>query len=282
MGKDRWVAFRMAAASYYKLDNFTSSDQNAPPTVYAGSAHPSPNLHPVETGSYQPYHHVPSNDIPDHELPHPIDPPSKPLVQTTSTQAPIPLKLSTAPVAAPNSRLRQRKYQRWRRYLRILKILTKSISTIFSAVMFGIMVFMMVKYNGTKNTFRNGRNAWPRDPKIWPTVMLLVGSGLTLLLSIITLVSYCINFSKARRSWKLTIVQYAIHIVAWIVISTLYRYEKSLHGNNNDLWGWSCSQETTAIQQEFRGVVNFTPLCNVQVSVSSHLLARFEKMLMEV
>ena len=96
--------------------------------------------------------------------------------------------------------------------------------------------------------------------------MLTAGAAVTFLLSVATLVAYCLNFDRAQKSWKLTVVKYVIHIVVWIVISTLYRYEKGLDGKNNDLWGWACSQETTAIQQEFRGVVEFTPLCNAQVS----------------
>ena len=94
--------------------------------------------------------------------------------------------------------------------------------------------------------------------------MLLGGAGLTLLLSAITLFSYCFCFDKARGSWKLTLVKYAIHILVWIIISTLYRYEKSLHEVNNDLWGWSCSQEAAVIQAEFNGVVDFQSLCSVQ------------------
>lgn len=97
--------------------------------------------------------------------------------------------------------------------------------------------------------------------------MLLGGAGLTLLLSAVTLFSYCFCFDKARGSWKLTLVKYVIHILAWIIISALYRYENGLHGVNNDLWGWSCSQEAAVIQPEFNGVVNFQSLCSVQVTL---------------
>ena len=193
--------------------------------------------------------------------PHPIDPPTKPLVQSSHDAVPQPLKIQT-----PNSRLRQRKYQTLKRYLRVGKIITKVITVLFSTIMFAIMVFITIKYQNTKGDFRGGRTAWPKNPKLWPTFMLLAGAGLTLLLSFITILSYCCAFTKARRSWKLTVVKYVIHIGAWLVISTLYRYEKSLHDVNNDLWGWSCSTEATALQSEFNGVVNFSSLCNVQVS----------------
>lgn len=193
--------------------------------------------------------------------PHPIDPPTKPLVHSSHIAVPQPLKIQT-----PNSRLRQRKYQTLKRYLRIGKIVTKVITILFSTIMFAIMVFMVIKYQSSKDEIRGGRTAWPKQPKLWPTFMLLVGAGFTLLLSLMTLLSYCCAFDKARRSWKLTVVKYVIHIGAWLVISALYRYEKSTRGVNNDLWGWSCSTEATALQAEFSGVVNFSSLCSVQVS----------------
>ena len=246
----------MAASSYYKLSNYPAPNLNQPEPYdgrnYANSADITSHDH------HQAY---------DPPLSHSVEPPSKPLVQSTSTQLPRPLKLTTNPNANPNSRLRERKYQRWRRFLRICQALTNVVSAILSGIMFGIMIYVIVKFITTKGTLRNNRNAWPQhNLKLWPTIMLLAGSGLTLLLSLITLISYCINSERAQRSWLLILVKYAIHILAWAIVSFLYRYEKSLHGVNNDLWGWACSQEQTAIQQEFRGVVQFTPLCNAQVS----------------
>lgn len=192
--------------------------------------------------------------------PHPIDPPTKPLVQSSDAAAPQPLKIQT-----PDSRLRQRKYQKLKRYLRIGKIITKVITFLFSSVMFAITVFTVVKYQTTKDVFRDGRTAWPKDPKLWPTFMLLAGAGFTLLLTLITLVSYCCAFNKARRSWKLTVLKYVIHIGAWLVISALYRYEKDTNGVDNDLWGWSCSDKADALQSEFNGVITFSTLCSIQV-----------------
>lgn len=192
--------------------------------------------------------------------PHPPDPATKPLVNSSHVPVPQPLKIQT-----PNSRLRQRKYQTLKRYLRIGKIITQVITILFSTTMFAIMVFMAIKFQTTKNEFRGGRTAWPKQPKLWPMFMLLVGAGLTLILSVITLLWYCCAFNKARRSWKLTVVKYVIHIGAWLVISALYRYEKDTNGVENDLWGWSCSTTAADIQAEFSGVLNFSSLCSVQV-----------------
>ena len=234
----------MAASSYFRLpsdqDDYWSNNHNNPyPRPEEAQLPPKPYSGYSDDSSY--------------------NGPSKP-VQTA--QSPQLLKFSDP----STSHDRQRKLHKLKRYLRISKIATKVITVTFSTIMTGFMLFMTITYQTTKNEIRNERTAWPRNPKLWPTFMLLAGAGLTLLLSAATLFSYCLCFNKSKRSWKLTIVKYIIHILAWVVISTLYRYEKSLHGVNNDLWGWTCCEEAAAIQAEFHGVVNFGPLCTLQVS----------------
>lgn len=248
----------MAAASYYQLDSFNPSDPQAPSTLYMGNTRPKPPSNAASMISRPGYHRLGTSD--NHPL-HPINPPSKPLTQSTIAPALEPLR----PTPTPNARLRQRKYQQWKRYLRILSIITQVITAILSGIILAIMLYTLITYQRIKPTMRDGRNAWPKDAKVWPTYMCLAGAGLTVVLSIATLISYCLCFENARRSWKLTIVKYVIHIVAWVTISVLYRYEKSLHGRNNDLWGWSCSQVKTHVQEQFRGVVDFAPLCSSQV-----------------
>lgn len=192
--------------------------------------------------------------------PHLTDPATKPLVHSSEAAVPQPLKIQT-----PSSRLRQRRYQRLKRYLRIGQQTTNGISILFSAVIFAIMTYTVITFETTKDEFRGGRTAWPKQPKTWPMFMLLACAGITLLLSIITLFSYCCAFSKAQRSWKLTVVKYVIHIGTWVVVSVLYRYERSTHGIPDDIWGWSCSAKAATLQTQFEGVVTFSTLCSVQV-----------------
>ncbi|CAD6572330.1 MAG: hypothetical protein ASARMPREDX12_005118 [Alectoria sarmentosa] len=248
--------------SYNSNEHHMPSTEPSMPDLYTahsnGNSYNGPPQHSMSDMHSSPPPQL-SNNSWNARPPHPIEPPTKPLVHSSHVVVPQPLKIQT-----PNSRIRQRKYQTLKRYLRIVQIITKTITILFSTIMFAIMIFMVIKYQTTKDEIRGGRTAWPKQPKLWPTFMLLVGAGFTLLLSFITLLSYCCAFDKARRSWKLTVLKYMIHIGAWLVISALYRYEKSTNGVNNDLWGWSCSTEATALQPEFSGVVNFSSLCSVQ------------------
>ena len=242
----------MAAESYYHLNAYPASSEAPPPGTYSGHDYNTapPKLQP-ETYSGHDYNPMP---------PRPLSPPVKPNTQLLGKPN------TTSSHTTPNDRLKQRKYQKLKRYLRIGKTIVQAISTLLSAIMFGSMVFMCIKFYDTQNEIRGGRTAWPKHSKVWPTFMLLIGAGLTLIVSIITLISYCCFLKKAKRSWKLTVLKYVIHIGAWAVITILYRYEKDANGSNNDLWGWTCSEEADAIQAEFNDVVGFSSLCNLQVS----------------
>src|ERR1700733_3723086 len=152
----------MAASSYYRLDSHPDMD----------SSDNHSSLYPRPEGAQ--LHQMPySGYSPDSNY---YDPP-KPSMHIPTAQSPGPLGVSDP----STSRLRQRKFQKYKRYLRIGRIATKVITVIFSAIMFAFMVFMTLKYQTTKNEIRNERNAWPKHPKLWPTFLLLGGAGLTLL-----------------------------------------------------------------------------------------------------
>lgn len=156
-------------------------------------------------------------------------------------------------------RLKRRRIEKLKRYARILTVFSQLISSLLTLAMFGIMVFMIIKFD------RDGQGPWPKHTKLWPTLMLLAGSALTFILSVFILFAYCCCFKMTQQSWKFTLAKYALHIVSWAIISFLYRYEKGLNGKNNDLWGWACAKQAAAIQPAFNAVVDFKGLCDTQV-----------------
>lgn len=225
--------------------------------------HPDPP-HPVVTAemfSMRPknngYAHVPSRPMEDA------------IESEVHVSAQEPLR-STKRGRAEFSRLKQQKYEKLKRLVRIVKLLSRIVSSLFSLIMFGMMVFTVVKFLTTKDTVRGGRTPWPEDPKLWPTIMLLAGSAFTLITSTIILFSYCCCYARTQRSWKITLAQYAVHIISWAIISFLYRYERGLNGRNNDLWGWTCAKKAKEIQEQFNGVIDFAALCKTQVSLPLH------------
>ncbi len=242
----------MAAASYYKPDLHLPDREHQQAETYT--------MHPIN----------PSYDTPMPTLEEPVSP-----IGYAASQEPLKSKRPTQ-----FSRLRAQKFEKFKRWLRVLRVLSQLVSALLSTVTFAIMVFVLFKYQTTKGLAQEAKDglhsvirAWPAKVKLWPTILLLAGAGFTLVASAITLVTYCCCWNKARRSWKVTVLKYAIHIMVWLIITTLYRYEKSLHGVNNDLWGWSCAHVADIVQSEFPQL-NFQVLSNLQVSIPHGLERR--------
>ena len=232
----------MASASYYHPDDSRCASQfNSP-----------------ESFTMRPVHHgyVPAPPMQDSPNPD------------SYISAHEPLHPSTY---SPNhGRLKHRKLERLKRYGRIIKFLSETVSSLFSLVMFALMVYVIIEFAATKDNIRGGRSPWPKNAKVWPTIMLLIASAFTLVTSAVILFAYCCCFKRAQGSWKITLAKYAVHIVAWIIISVVYRYERGLHGKNNDLWGWACAEKASPIQDQFNGVINFKSLCTSQVKFIAH------------
>ncbi|KAI9767294.1 MAG: hypothetical protein M1839_004538 [Geoglossum umbratile] len=148
----------------------------------------------------------------------------------------------------------------WRRRIRFVRMLSRSISAFLNVVMFAFMTLVIAVFLSTRHDQAIGRSVWPKDPKTWPTVMLLVASLVTLTLSIFVLFYYCLCFKRAVESWKVIVVIYGIHISVWITVVYLYRWEKTL----NDLWGWSCTDIAKKIQASGNSKVDFSKLCKIQ------------------
>ena len=238
----------MAAASYYHGETLSRPDCTT--ESYALQS-PNPSYSSVNT-SPNPSHSRPYTS--QHEY---LDP----AVNAPSGAGP--------PTPKPGNQLTRKdrsKLQGLKRYLRILKVAAQVFSTLTTLGIFGIMVFVNIKFYTTKDTIREGRTPWPKDgTKTWPSIMMLAASGVTLLLSVVVLFGYCCCWKRTTTSWIFTVFRYVVQIVAWIIIAVIYRYEKSLHGVDNDMWGWSCSTKANAIQEAFDGVIDFPTLCSVQV-----------------
>ena len=193
-------------------------------------------------------------------LQNPLDP---------AAYAPVAATPGLGKMETDNSRIRRRRFEKWKRFLRALKSLSQAVSVLVNVLVFSIMLYVNIKYYSTKDLVKDERHAWPsHGTKVWPSIMLLVAGGFTLVISILILLQYCISKQRASESWKVTLAAYVVHIGAWFIVSTLYKYEKSLHGNNNDLWGWSCASKANAVQQAFQGTINFNVLCSTQVCLT--------------
>ena len=155
--------------------------------------------------------------------------------------------------------------------------ISKCLSAILSALMESSTVYMMYKFSTTRNISGPGIvSPWFKNTKLWPTILLAVASGLTCLMAIGSLViQMCKSLRKTSKPAKgksfFTIVKYAVHIGTWACVAVAYRRGKT----GQDLWGWSCSDMSRAIQETFHIDINFNQLCMLQVRYE-HLSKQYD------
>lgn len=130
----------------------------------------------------------------------------------------------------------------------------------------------------TRNTYRDvpsgsstiNRNPWAKDTKLWPTMMYFAIALASLVLNLSIMIAYLRGVRTANKANVISLtfdwIVIAANLGVWIAAVVVYRNEKNKHGKSNDLWGWSCSEAASKIQEPFSGVLDFGRLCVVQSS----------------
>ncbi|KAL9621351.1 MAG: hypothetical protein Q9160_004242 [Pyrenula sp. 1 TL-2023] len=250
----------MAAAQYYSSQGFGEAvtNDNVPllPVPSAGTSAPSHYAQEQLQHQHAPHGpplHTAQNMLPTSATAH----------QTNYAYHHTMNEMQNLPSINSADASRTPKLKKYIRFFLVLGFISLGVSNILNGLMFGLMIFTYGTFMRTKNTIIKAKQAWPQDAKTWPTIMLLTIAGITLLASAAGLISKCICIRR-RASWKLVLLGYALHIGSWIIVTFLYRYEKGLHGTNNDLWGWSCGDSAKEFQNDLHANIDFSLLCKIQ------------------
>ena len=95
------------------------------------------------------------------------------------------------------------------------------------------MIYVLYKFYTTNDIYMVDRpwGPWAKQSVIWPTFMFAAAGLMTSLLAFGALV---LLFTKSKRKIVAFSLAYvAVHILFWIIISIVYRVEKT----EKDLWG---------------------------------------------
>lgn len=169
-------------------------------------------------------------------------------------------------VEAKDLRLKQR--------IRKMKFVSRLLTVIIDAITIVPLIMTVVKYLQT----RMNRYTWPNNAQAWYTYETLGVSGVSLILDTIVLFMYCQGVRTANRAssvaGKWASVAVVIHLAVWTASLTVYKYGSlPKNGQNNDLWGYSCSSTADSIQPSVKNV-NFSLLCEIQVSRTASFSSR--------
>ena len=163
-----------------------------------------------------------------------------------------------------------RQYRKVRRWGKIASAISEVISAILSIFIESIMIYVIYKFYTTRHLAVQGRpwGPWALGSIIWPTLMFAAASIVSSILALVALIALWYR-SKRRAAW-FSLVFAAVHVIAWIIVSVVYRVEKQ----EKDLWGWSCTTKAKAIQQQLgSGKLDFGGLCKLQVSYASEKIS---------
>lgn len=132
------------------------------------------------------------------------------------------------------------------------------------------MSFSLGKYYTTKNKKAGDVPAWNKNTVLWPSMLVLGVASLTFILNFATLIQYCRRAVKAANKFdsitsSLGYLALGVHFLAWVGVSGTYRVAR----NGNDLWGYTCSSQADALQDQAQSFVQFGKLCDMQVSLTN-------------
>lgn len=109
-------------------------------------------------------------------------------------------------------------------------------------------------------------NPWAPDQKIWPQLVVLVISCISLLITIIVLY---LTFRRGRRRSRKADNYYNLYAVGtwifsmimWILGATFLQHTR-LVGKGQDFWGWSCVQNTRSAV--YSQDIKYSLICRLQ------------------
>ena len=146
----------------------------------------------------------------------------------------------------PNTYIFKKQSFQKSRKMRIYVIIQQSLTAIFSIVIIAVMALTLAKYNSTKNI----QGAWPTNPLLTPTIVLLIMACLTCIADIITILVHLCSVRVVERMMravaKIRAVMGFLQAIATAAGTGYFRISFNSSGNN-DLWGWSCSDAADAM-----------------------------------
>jgi hypothetical protein len=130
------------------------------------------------------------------------------------------------------------------------------------------MIMTLVKFFSTSHI----AGAWPTDPKLYPTYLLLITSLITLVIDVLSLGErYCGKATKKNVDTMISKMRYALLIFQAVGSATGAGVFKGTQaaGSGQDLFGWTCSDAADQM-----GSVNSSDLiCSASVRQLFYLLS---------
>jgi hypothetical protein len=144
------------------------------------------------------------------------------------------------------------------RRIQILRVIQHALLSATDATIAALQCLVYIKWAQTKNV----PDAWPQQPMLFPTLVLLAVAAMALLFDASSLVAYIFPTKPvAKKAYRL-----AIQLHYWVTSLKAFSYSIAAAvcrtgfsmGNQQDLWGWSCSAQGQAMAATNDANINCT------------------------
>ncbi|KAF3039303.1 hypothetical protein E8E11_007323 [Didymella keratinophila] len=168
------------------------------------------------------------------------------------------------------------------RRVQILRVVQHALLSATDATIAVLQSLVYIKWAQTKNV----PDAWPQHSMLFPTLVLLAVSVMALLFDASSLVAYIFPTKPVAKS----AYRFAVQLHYWITSLKAFSYSIAAAvcrtgfsmGNQQDLWGWSCSAQGQAMAATNDAGVNCTgntvawalSLVNIAVEVIGVLITQ--------
>lgn len=145
-------------------------------------------------------------------------------------------------------------------------------------VNFGCSLIVLAMIATTINIFRatktlpqrNGLPAWAPQTPIWPQILMITISSISLIFCIYIFYQYWKGGHQRAEKVAVyfttfTVAFFIFSIIMWAVGAFVFQSAKN-NGNGKDLWGWSCKENTR--KKLFENDVDYALVCRLQVCSS--------------
>ncbi len=136
-----------------------------------------------------------------------------------------------------------------------------------SLIVLAMLSTVLTIFHATKSIPpRNNLTAWAPHQQIWPQIVVLCISCVSLAFSVVVLLAYCRSGHKRAQKVAVYYTMFAVgwfmfSVVMWVVGAGILHGSKA-SGGGTDLWGWSCKDNKR--KQLFQDDVHYALVCRLQ------------------
>ncbi|KAK1074442.1 hypothetical protein LTR74_001038 [Friedmanniomyces endolithicus] len=151
--------------------------------------------------------------------------------------------------------------------VRMAKMMLRGVNFSCSLIVLSMLSTTFSIFNATKVLpARNNLPPWAQGQKTWPQITVLVVSCISLAASIVVFYAYWKGGHKRAEKAAVYYTAFAVAFfvfstVMWLIAAGILQGSKST-GNNKDMWGWSCVNNTR--KQLFQNEISYDLICRLQ------------------